>query len=48
MAALRSSVGANLQNAVAGAPDAPFQAPPPFAIANTLLTRWSAGEGQGG
>ena len=28
--------------ALAGAPDAPFVAPPPFAIANTLLTRWSA------
>ncbi len=26
--------------ALAGDPDAPFQAPPPFAIANTLLTRW--------
>jgi NAD+ diphosphatase len=30
--------------ALAGDPDAPFQAPPPFAIANTLLTRWSAGD----
>ena len=30
--------------ALAGDPDAPFLAPPPFAIANTLLTRWSAGE----
>jgi NAD+ diphosphatase len=29
--------------ALAGDPNAPFQAPPPFAIANTLLTRWSAG-----
>jgi NAD+ diphosphatase len=28
--------------ALAGDPHAPFQAPPPFAIANTLLTRWSA------
>ena len=27
----------------AGDPAAPFLAPPPFAIANTLLTRWSAG-----
>jgi NAD+ diphosphatase len=27
--------------ALAGDPDAPFLAPPPFAIANTLLTRWS-------
>jgi len=31
--------------ALAGAPDAPFQAPPPFAIANTLLTRWISDEG---
>jgi NAD+ diphosphatase len=30
--------------ALAGDPEAPFQAPPPFAIANTLLTRWSEGE----
>jgi NAD+ diphosphatase len=29
--------------ALAGDSAAPFQAPPPFAIANTLLTRWSAG-----
>ena len=29
--------------ALAGDPDAPFQAPPPFAIANTLLTRGSEG-----
>jgi hypothetical protein len=29
--------------ALAGNKQAPFQAPPPFAIANTLLTRWSAG-----
>jgi NAD+ diphosphatase len=28
--------------ALAGDPAAPFLAPPPFAIANTLLTRWSA------
>lgn len=27
--------------ALAGDPQAPFVAPPPFAIANTLLTRWS-------
>jgi NAD+ diphosphatase len=27
--------------ALAGDPQAPFLAPPPFAIANTLLTRWS-------
>jgi NAD+ diphosphatase len=35
----RAGVGA----ALAGAPGAPFQAPPPFAIANTLLTRWLEG-----
>ena len=29
--------------ALAGDPAAPFLAPPPFAIANTLLARWSAG-----
>jgi NAD+ diphosphatase len=29
--------------ALAGDPQARFQAPPPFAIANTLLTRWSGG-----
>lgn len=29
--------------ALAGEPGAPFQAPPPFAIANTLLTRWVEG-----
>ena len=34
---------AGVQAALAGAPDAPFQAPPPFAIANTLLTRWVEG-----
>lgn len=39
---------AGVRAALAGARDAPFQAPPPFAIANTLLTRWSAGEGSGG
>ena len=31
---------AGIEAALAGDPDAPFQAPPPFAIANTLLTRW--------
>ncbi|HET9427809.1 MAG TPA: NAD(+) diphosphatase [Allosphingosinicella sp.] len=31
---------AGIEAALAGAPDAPFQAPPPFAIAYTLLTRW--------
>lgn len=30
--------------ALASDPDAPFQAPPPYAIAHTLLTRWSEGE----
>lgn len=30
--------------ALAGAPDSRFGAPPPFAIANTLLTRWSEQE----
>ena len=29
--------------ALDGAPDAPFLAPPPFAIANTLLRRWADG-----
>jgi NAD+ diphosphatase len=32
-----------VEAALAGDPAARFQAPPPFAIANTLLTRWSAG-----
>ena len=32
-----------VEAALAGDPAAPFQAPPPFAIANTLLTRWNAG-----
>jgi len=27
--------------ALAGDPDAPFLPPPPYAIANTLLTRWA-------
>ena len=31
---------AGIEAALAGAPDAPFQAPPPFAIAHTLLVRW--------
>jgi NAD+ diphosphatase len=31
--------------ALAGGEDAPFQAPPHFAIANTLLTRWLAEQG---
>jgi NAD+ diphosphatase len=33
---------AEVAAALAGDRDARFQAPPPFAIANTLLTRWSA------
>jgi len=32
---------AGVAAALAGDPQAPFLAPPPFAIANTLLTRWS-------
>ncbi len=32
-----------VEAALAGAEDAPFQAPPHFAIANTLLTRWLHG-----
>ncbi len=32
---------AGVRAALAGAAGAPFLAPPPFAIANTLLTRWS-------
>jgi NAD+ diphosphatase len=34
---------AEVEAALAGDPNARFGAPPPFAIANTLLTRWSAG-----
>ena len=34
---------AGIEAALAGAADAPFQAPPHFAIANTLLARWLAG-----
>jgi NAD+ diphosphatase len=34
---------ADVDAALAGDAAAPFQAPPAFAIANTLLTRWSAG-----
>ncbi len=30
--------------ALAGAPEAPFVPPPPFAIAHTLLSRWALGE----
>ena len=32
--------------ALAGDQDAPFQAPPPYAIANSLLTRWIGQEGE--
>ncbi len=35
---------AGVEAALAGDPQAPFQAPPPYAIANTLLTRWLEGE----
>ena len=38
---------AEVDAALAGDPAAPFLAPPPFAIANTLLTRWSAGIEEG-
>ncbi len=34
----------DVRAALACDPAAPFQAPPPFAIANSLLTRWSAGD----
>jgi NAD+ diphosphatase len=34
---------AGVEAALAGAPDAPFKAPPPFAIAHTLFERWLAG-----
>jgi NAD+ diphosphatase len=34
---------AGVEAALAGAPEAPFQAPPPFAIAHTLLVRWLEG-----
>ncbi len=41
---------AGVAAALAGEPEAPFLAPPPFAIANTLLTRWmeATGEGESG
>lgn len=39
---------AGVRAALAGDPAAPFVAPPPFAIANTLLTRWSGGGQEGG
>ena len=35
---------AGVTAALAGDPAAPFLAPPPFAIANTLLTRWNEGQ----
>ncbi|WCT74602.1 NAD(+) diphosphatase [Sphingomonas naphthae] len=34
---------ADVRAALDGAPDAPFIAPPPYAIANTLFRRWVAG-----
>ena len=40
---------AGVEAALAGEPDAPFLAPPPFAIANTLFWRWldlKNGEGE--
>jgi len=39
---------AEVEAALAGDPQARFLAPPPFAIANTLLTRWSAEAATGG
>ncbi len=39
---------AGVRAALAGDSAAPFLAPPPFAIANTLLTRWSERAEQGG
>lgn len=33
---------AEVDAAMAGEPDAPFRAPPPFAIAHTLLKQWLA------
>ncbi len=38
---------AGARAALAGAENAPFQAPPQFAIANTLLTRWVEGQDKG-
>ena len=35
---------AGVKAALAGSPDAPFLAPPPFAIAHTLLAAWAAGD----
>ena len=37
-----------VEAALAGAPDAPFLAPPPFAMANTLLARWVEDRGDEG
>jgi NAD+ diphosphatase len=34
---------ADVAAAMAGSPDAPFIAPPPFAIAHSLLSHWLAG-----
>lgn len=39
---------AQVRAALAGAADALFQAPPPYAIANTLLARWVEDEGERG
>ncbi|MGE0178668.1 MAG: NAD(+) diphosphatase [Sphingomonas sp.] len=36
-----------VEAALDGAPDAPFQAPPRFAMANTLLARWVVEQGDG-
>lgn len=38
---------AGIEAALAGEADAPFEAPPPFAIAHTLLTRWLDQSGSG-
>jgi NAD+ diphosphatase len=35
---------AGVRAALAGAPDGPFLAPPPYAIAHTLLETWAAGD----
>lgn len=37
----------DVEMALAGDPGAPFQAPPPYAIANTLLTRWVGADREG-
>ena len=40
------SIAIRSRAALAGDADALFQAPPPYAIANTLLTRWVEEEGE--